>query len=102
MKEVDSGNVIGLVDCKNPPTLKFSATEGDLEIEIPKDDITSKEAGDGKCILPISGSKKVGTNGSLRHMPNAFVVGETYLRHVTFATDFDSPMKVWIGKQKSN
>merc|ERR1711900_65568 len=102
LKEVDSGNVIGLVDCKNPPTLKFSATEGDLEIEIPKDDITSKEAGDGKCILPISGSEKVGTNGSLRHMPNAFVVGETYLRHVTFATDFDSPMKVWIGKQKSN
>ena len=101
-KEVDSGNVIGLVDCKNPPTLKFSATEGDLEIEIPKEDITSKEAGDGKCILPISGSEKVGTNGSLRHMPNAFVVGETYLRHVTFATDFDSPMKVWIGKQKRN
>ena len=102
MKEVDSGNVIGLVDCKNPPTLKFSATEGDLEVEIPEEDITSKEAGDGKCILPISGSEKVGTNGSLRHMHNAFIVGEAYLRHVTFATDFDSPMKVKIGKQKRN
>lgn len=52
MKEVDSGNIIGLVDCKNPPTLKFSATESDLEVEIPKDEITGNEY-DGKCLLPL-------------------------------------------------
>lgn len=102
VKEVDGGNVVGMVDCKNPPTLKFSATDDDLEVEIPKEEITSKDDGSGKCVLPIHGVGLVGTNGSLRHLRNSFIVGQAYLRHITFATDFDSPATVKVGKQRSN
>lgn len=101
MKEVDSGNIIGLVDCKNPPTLKFSATESDLEVEIPKDEITGNEY-DGKCLLPIIGSFKVGTHGALMYTPNGFVLGQAFLRHVTFAVDFDRPFMVKVGKRKKD
>lgn len=102
LQEVDSGNVIGMVNCKDPPTLKFSATEDDLEVKIPKKDITSKDDGSGRCVLPIIGSRLAGTNGSLRHMRDSFIIGQAYLRHITFAADFDVPDKVWVGKQKSN
>lgn len=102
VKELPGGNIIGMVDCKNPPTLKFSATDDDLEVEIPKEEITNKDDGNGKCVLPIHGVELVGRNGSLRHLRNSFIVGQAYLRHITFAANFDSPATVKVGKQKSN
>lgn len=101
VKELSGGNLVGMVDCKNPPTLKFSATDDDLEVEIPEEEITSKDDGNGKCILPIHGVQLVGMNGSLRHLRTSFIVGQAYLRHITFAANFDSPGKVKVGKRKS-
>jgi len=101
VKEVDSGNIIGLVDCKKPPTLKFSDALGRLEVEIPKEDITGNEY-HGKCLLPIVGSFKIGIHGALMFEPHGFVLGQSFLRHITFAVDFDRPFRIKVGKRKSN
>lgn len=102
VKEVDNGgNIIGLVDCKNPPKLKFSEVLGLLDVEIPEEDITGNKY-HGKCLLPIVGSFKVGVQGSLMFEPHGFVLGQSFLRHITFAVDFDRPFKIKVGKRKSN
>lgn len=102
VKEVDNGsNIIGLVDCKNPPKLKFSEALGLLDVEIPEEDITGNKY-HGKCLLPIVGSFKVGVQGSLMFEPHGFVLGQSFLRHITFAVDFDRPFKIKVGKRKSN
>ena len=102
VKEVDNGgNIIGLVDCKNPPKLKFSEVLGLLDVEIPEEDITGNKY-HGKCLLPIVGSVKIGVQGSLMFEPHGFVLGQSFLRHITFAVDFDRPFKIKVGKRKSN
>lgn len=102
VKEVDNGsNIVGLVDCKNPPKLKFSDALGLLDVEIPEEDITGNKY-HGKCLLPIVGSFKVGVQGSLMFEPHGFVLGQSFLRHITFAVDFDRPFKIKVGKRKSN
>ena len=102
VKEVDNGgNIIGLVDCKNPPKLKFSDALGFLDVEIPEEDITGNKY-HGKCLLPIVGSVKIGVQGSLMFEPHGFVLGQSFLRHITFAVDFDRPFKIRVGKRKSN
>lgn len=102
VKEVDNGsNIVGLVDCKNPPKLKFSEVLGLLDVEIPEEDITGNKY-HGKCLLPIVGSFKVGVQGSLMFEPHGFVLGQSFLRHITFAVDFDRPFKIKVGKRKSN
>ena len=102
VKEVDNGgNIIGLVDCKNPPKLKFSEVLGLLDVEIPEEDITGNKY-HGKCLLPIVGSFKIGVHGALMFEPHGFVLGQSFLRHITFAVDFDRPFKIKVGKRKSN
>lgn len=102
VKEVDNGsNIVGLVDCKHPPKLKFSDALGLLDVEIPEKDITGNKY-HGKCLLPIVGSFKVGVQGSLMFEPHGFVLGQSFLRHITFAVDFDRPFKIKVGKRKSN
>ena len=102
VKEVDNGsNIVGVVDCKNPPKLKFSDALGFLDVEIPEEDITGNKY-HGKCLLPIVGSFKVGVQGSLMFEPHGFVLGQSFLRHITFAVDFDRPFKIKVGKRKSN
>ena len=102
VKEVDNGsNIIGVVDCKNPPKLKFSDALGLLDVEIPEEDITGNKY-HGKCLLPIVGSVKIGVQGSLMFEPHGFVLGQSFLRHITFAVDFDRPFKIKVGKRKSN
>ena len=94
VKEVDNGsNIIGLVDCKNPPKLKFSEVLGLLDVEIPEEDITGNKY-HGKCLLPIVGSHKIGAQGSLMFEPHGFVLGQSFLRHITFAVDFDRPLSL--------
>ena len=102
VKEVDNGsNIVGVVDCKNPPKLKFSEVLGLLDVEIPEEDITGNKY-HGKCLLPIVGSVKIGVQGSLMFEPHGFVLGQSFLRHITFAVDFDRPFKIKVGKRKSN
>ena len=102
VKEVDNGgNIIGLVDCKNPPKLKFSDALGFLDVEIPEEDITGNKY-HGKCLLPIVGSFKIGVHGALMFEPHGFVLGQSFLRHITFAVDFDKPFRIKVGKRKSN
>ena len=102
VKEVDNGsNIVGVVDCKNPPKLKFSDALGLLDVEIPEEDITGNKY-HGKCLLPIVGSVKIGVQGSLMFEPHGFVLGQSFLRHITFAVDFDRPFKIKVGKRKSN
>ena len=102
VKEVDNGsNIVGVVDCKNPPKLKFSDALGFLDVEIPEEDITGNKY-HGKCLLPIVGSVKIGVQGSLMFEPHGFVLGQSFLRHITFAVDFDRPFKIKVGKRKSN
>lgn len=102
VKEVDNGgNIIGLVDCKNPPKLKFSDALGLLDVEIPEEDITGNKY-HGKCLLPIVGSFKIGVHGALMFEPHGFVLGQSFLRHITFAVDFDKPFRIKVGKRKSN
>ena len=102
VEEVDNGsNIVGVVDCKNPPKLKFSDALGFLDVEIPEEDITGNKY-HGKCLLPIVGSFKVGVQGSLMFEPHGFVLGQSFLRHITFAVDFDRPFKIKVGKRKSN
>lgn len=102
VKEVDNGgNIIGLVDCKNPPKLKFSEVLGLLDVEIPEEDITGNKY-HGKCLLPIVGSFKIGVHGALMFEPHGFVLGQSFLRHITFAVDFDKPFRIKVGKRKSN
>ena len=102
VKEVDNGgNIIGLVDCKNPPKLKFSEVLGLLDVEIPEEDITGNKY-HGKCLLPIVGSFKIGVHGALMFEPHGFVLGQSFLRHITFAVDFDRPFRIKVGKRKSN
>ena len=102
VKEVDNGsNIVGLVDCKNPPKLKFSEALGLLDVEIPEEDITGNKY-HGKCLLPIVGSFKIGVHGALMFEPHGFVLGQSFLRHITFAVDFDKPFRIKVGKRKSN
>ena len=102
VEEVDNGsNIVGVVDCKNPPKLKFSDALGFLDVEIPEEDITGNKY-HGKCLLPIVGSHKIGAQGSLMFEPHGFVLGQSFLRHITFAVDFDRPFKIKVGKRKSN
>ena len=102
VKEVDNGsNIVGVVDCKNPPKLKFSDALGFLDVEIPEEDITGNKY-HGKCLLPIVGSFKIGVHGALMFEPHGFVLGQSFLRHITFAVDFDKPFRIKVGKRKSN
>ena len=102
VKEVDNGsNIVGVVDCKNPPKLKFSDALGLLDVEIPEEDITGNKY-HGKCLLPIVGSFKIGVHGALMFEPHGFVLGQSFLRHITFAVDFDKPFRIKVGKRKSN
>jgi len=102
VKEVDNGsNIVGVVDCKNPPKLKFSDALGFLDVEIPEEDITGNKY-HGKCLLPIIGSFKIGVHGALMFEPHGFVLGQSFLRHITFAVDFDKPFRIKVGKRKSN
>lgn len=102
VKEVDNGsNIVGVVDCKNPPKLKFSDALGLLDVEIPEEDITGNKY-HGKCLLPIIGSFKIGVHGALMFEPHGFVLGQSFLRHITFAVDFDKPFRIKVGKRKSN
>ena len=102
VEEVDNGsNIVGVVDCKNPPKLKFSDALGFLDVEIPEEDITGNKY-HGKCLLPIVGSFKIGVHGALMFEPHGFVLGQSFLRHITFAVDFDRPFKIKVGKRKSN
>ena len=102
VKEVDNGsNIVGVVDCKNPPKLKFSEALGLLDVEIPEEDITGNKY-HGKCLLPIVGSFKIGVHGALMFEPHGFVLGQSFLRHITFAVDFDKPFRIKVGKRKSN
>ena len=52
--------------------------------------------------MPIVGSVKIGVQGSLMFEPHGFVLGQSFLRHITFAVDFDRPFKIKVGKRKSN
>lgn len=70
-----------------------------MDVVISKDEITGVDVSDGKCVLPLIGSAKVGTNGSLRGMHNGFVVGQSYLRHITSGVDFVDSLNLMIGKQ---
>lgn len=102
VEEVDNGsNIVGVVDCKNPPKLKFSDALGFLDVEIPEEDITGNKY-HGKCLLPIVGSFKIGVHGALMFEPHGFVLGQSFLRHITFAVDFDKPFRIKVGKRKSN
>ena len=102
VEEVDNGsNIVGVVDCKNPPKLKFSEVLGLLDVEIPEEDITGNKY-HGKCLLPIVGSFKIGVHGALMFEPHGFVLGQSFLRHITFAVDFDKPFRIKVGKRKSN
>lgn len=102
VEEVDNGsNIVGVVDCKNPPKLKFSDALGLLDVEIPEEDITGNKY-HGKCLLPIVGSFKIGVHGALMFEPHGFVLGQSFLRHITFAVDFDKPFRIKVGKRKSN
>ena len=102
VKEVDNGsNIVGVVDCKNPPKLKFSEVLGLLDVEIPEEDITGNKY-HGKCLLPIVGSFKIGVHGALMFEPHGFVLGQSFLRHITFAVDFDRPFKIKVGKRKKD
>jgi len=102
VEEVDNGsNIVGVVDCKNPPKLKFSDALGFLDVEIPEEDITGNKY-HGKCLLPIIGSFKIGVHGALMFEPHGFVLGQSFLRHITFAVDFDKPFRIKVGKRKSN